>query len=648
MKPSLSTIDWTHCQAIGSQAISSHGINAAQVLAAFVFGSHARNDYRPGSDVDLIFLVERNAICQRHIYSRFQHGEVKIDSNVIRVDDIGELLSDPNWSYRFCTAQAIPGIGSEKLDYANEWIHGVQRMIGSESAMRQRIASLTVDARALTGVQQKLDTGFEVLRRYILAESVLLARLMTVEAAGLVPFQSARIEEQVVMGWYRIDPIVQRAYRELLSRCGIVFEPTDAYRADPLLQVLNYARVCRRITEGYFPAALGMGYGALLKMVGTDQKLLGTYLEGRGIEPWVAVDSDPKLEISNFLAAVLDRHSTSNRKPTRKEIYLRPKKELVSIDRQAESNPIRYCQYDSDRLRLKVIIPTGGCRVPTCTFCMLPLIASEKRDIQATLDEVEKAATGRVDYFAVYTDGSFFDKRELTSDDQVRIFATATKLNATELLVETLPMFLSEERLEACLQDLGACKLRIGIGLQSSSDEIRRYSTRTPIGRNDLDRLKMIRLRLPIRLRVYLLAGKPLLSQTEDLADILSSLRYLQELLTPHDVVTINPMIPTEGTFSYQLGCLGLLRYDSTAVMNEVAKELNCLDLPFRVEFGPVEKSTCSTASNDEASQLREQHNGQPVSAANLPWSVLGSIRERFDWASSLMAAGAQQAELFR
>src|SRR4029077_16316804 len=105
-----------------------------------------------------------------------------------------------------------------------------------------------------------------------------------------------------------------------------------------------------------------------------------------------------------------------------------------------------------------------------------------------------------------------------------------------ELLVESLPRFLNPSDVGDVLDVLGPkCRLRIGIGIQSTDASIRQFITRTPITQAELRAVLEWRKAGSFSWRCYLLAKKPMMSAVEDQKDVHRSLLFLNQWLTNED-----------------------------------------------------------------------------------------------------------------
>jgi radical SAM enzyme (TIGR01210 family) len=313
-----------------------------------------------------------------------------------------------------------------------------------------------------------------------------------------------------------------------------------------------------------------------------------------------------------------------------------PKGQRIAVRRKkTRETAARYVHYEQDKSRLKVIMPTGGCRVPTCTFCMLPSLARSKSSVEEILASIARAhRSAPVRQLTIYTDGSFFDRRELNPDERRLIAKAARDMGAEELLVESLPRFLNAAVVDEVAGQLGpSCRLRLGVGVQSTNALVRQHITRTPIEQQELNALLKWRKTAPFSLRLYLLANKPMLSHLEDRVDLLRSLAFLNEWLSPNDTVTINPLLPTNGTLVEKMLSAGLWRPLRADEAQALSHDLQSRSYGFRIEFGPSSLSTCTDQGAGVVGR-ENAHASALIEAARLPWSILGSLRHRGHWAT--------------
>lgn len=159
------------------------------------------------------------------------------------------------------------------------------------------------------------------------------------------------------------------------------------------------------------------------------------------------------------------------------------------------SSKVRFAHFDESKKRLKIILPTGGCRTATCSFCCLPYMASAK-PLDLTLTQVLfPYLRNDIEEIAIYCDGSFFDNRELTRQDREEIAKAISTSKVKKVIVESLPRFISCEVIEQFLYSLNSTvEFTLSVGLQSSSEKVRRFSIGTPINQNEIMRIFLQKL----------------------------------------------------------------------------------------------------------------------------------------------------------
>lgn len=314
----------------------------------------------------------------------------------------------------------------------------------------------------------------------------------------------------------------------------------------------------------------------------------------------------------------------------------------------------RYVDYVREQNRLKVIVPTGGCRVPTCTFCALAEVASKKEIPQ--WERLIPAQYYGVDEVALYTDGSFFDPAELTNKMRALALRRLGEIGAKRLIVESLPRFLSDTVLRAFFADKPRdLEVIIAVGVQSCDPAIRAQCLGTPISSEEIGFLFDLRQRFGFGLRIYLMAGKPLLTADEDLTDVRSSVAALSGGLRSGDIITINRLIPTTGTFVDSLLSAGLYERASLCDMRRTIQLIRQEYPNLNIRPGCIGRQTCAPGASHSVdycsscfSWLSAAEKGQAThelacEAANrnshgLPWYILEGVHRRRAFAQRLVS----------
>lgn len=209
--------------------------------------------------------------------------------------------------------------------------------------------------------------------------------------------------------------------------------------------------------------------------------------------------------------------------------------------------------------RLKIIMMSNGCSVPTCTMC--PFTNENnygRRDTaeQALIDQVRVALTGNGreaghDCVALYNDGSFFAPREV-SDRAARAIAAAVAERKFSLLtVESLPQFVTEARLLPFLEALEDVSLEVGLGLQSANPTVRELCINTSFDNRAFEQAVELLLRHGVRVKSYVMLKPPFLSEEEAVGDALASFDYCRSLGAPG--ITLCPTRVAPNTLAWDL-----------------------------------------------------------------------------------------------
>lgn len=600
----------------------TQGIDRRDVLAGLVFGSRGARHEAKAHDVDLIFFVSESARHPSFSYRQLHDGASPIDLNIIKPSFLNELCQrDVDWSYRLYRAQPIRGLGAESDRALLVWLEQINRLVESPPACRHRALLQIRDARFLVRGVYQLSGVEPGLAKCLLVEAFFLLPQIFLNVCGLVPFATGHPWDEAVRLTEQSDVALSKDYKNLMHRI-LASATLGACSPEFFSRRLKDLREsCVRIIRHHHGDIFRRGYGGkLAEALCADKAMASEITQQMSQASESAFSLLP--EIWLWLNAARSAHHA-----------MEPRR--VKLRRKRDRTPgIRYIEYNSTLQVLKAIIPTGGCRVPTCTFCMLPSLARPKMKIEDVVSSLGEAGRNRpINRLSIYTDGSFFDDRELLRDERRQLANTARELEAKELLVESLPRFLTDSAIEDVKLGIGAsCQLRIAIGLQSSNALIRRYITSTPIDQDELGALLRWRKSGRFALRIYLLANKPLLTMSEDRADLHDSLQFLDRWLGPDDIVTVNPLLPTSSTVLDRLTSRGFWRALSVTAANDLEVELRSSFYGFRLEFGPATASTCNDVD------LQQANDTFWPATASLPWSILGSARSRGQWATGQLA----------
>lgn len=601
--------------------------------ATIIFGSLARGAGTDANDLDVIFIVSRDADRRRGYWRRRYEG-INADVNVLDIPELTQNLFDPDWQYRIVHSLSIQKDWSKESNRVMRWLFRTRELIESEESRRARIEYLTGDIEEIVRVYRHLSEEDWGLRSYLVAEITQLWLKKIVEEADELPFSRRDLWKHGVIAAdsqqstaLKMHPLLGRQLRRA---------PIDVGWSD----LKAFLSACRSVYES-----------GDRRLRGEHQKIV------------LKQDLDNLVSLEPELRDIVEKHSWTS-KDNRSFI-----EEIVPLGERAEGkegrtlgqiavegrsvdttkDEPRHFRLDRKRARAKIIIALGGCEVETCTFCALPDLARVE-SVEAQVDRLA-ALPDWVRRLAIYCDGSFFDDREISPSTRRRIAETVSTTSVQMITVESLPQFVTRKKVRGFWNTVGDDKkLVIGVGLQSMNQSVRKYSLGTPISDSGLEEFWEERSALEFGVRIYLLYGKPLLTEQEDRCDVEQSIRKLRALLGPDDRVTINKCLPTSGTVTDKLAKIGLYRYPSDCEFRRSVRGAIEKGGSLSIEVGPLDvgEATCSEwESADRTScapcrrvleqYVREGVSPNPLEAEcrssfgdeRLAWTCLGRLSNR-------------------
>ena len=186
--------------------------------------------------------------------------------------------------------------------------------------------------------------------------------------------------------------------------------------------------------------------------------------------------------------------------------------------------------------RKKVILMTKGCSVPTCTMCPFtnenlygqPDPVDLMSQVRSTVARTENEPPYTL--LALYNDGNFFAQREVPSQVQLAIADLVAESGVDELVVESLPQFITHAQVEPFIRRLGRVRLEVGIGLQSAHPFVREVCVNTSFTNAQFESGVTVLQSLAANVKTYLMIKPPFLNDGEAIQDTVDSLRYLHGL----------------------------------------------------------------------------------------------------------------------
>ncbi len=601
------------------------------IEAALLFGSYARGTASSTSDVDVIFLLRRDRSPHHRLYKRVTVKGVDLDVNLVSASDLYRLLAYPSWQYRFTDARLISVLDEQRAE-AIAWLDRTQAWVESSQARTRRIRILRDGVLRLTGRAERIDPRQRGARAFHHALALERSLFMLCELADVFPFIDSNPLETLA----RRDAVVGAPAEWPLppGRVGT----DEATRAESWKKLRAFLRCSMTAVPGFVDAASdgrdSDDVALALPMAHLINASLDRLCVDRG---WSEAPA------CRWISEALARSSNAQAmRETRLTLWRIIGRGPVVGERRTGK---RHEEYDSVRRRLKVIVPTGGCRLPRCTFCRLPELA--RKSAQIDLTRVVSQRDESLREVAIYTDGSFFDDRELSDADRLSVADHIRGLGVASVVVESLPQLATFDKVARFFDRLkDGTRLTVSVGIQTFDDVVRRVILGTPTTRAAIEQFFEVRARLGFAIRVFLLYGKPLLTLYEDENDVRQSVQELSERLGDGDTVTVNYLNVVSGTQVEVLERAGFYYRRDLCRFRMFVQELTAAGHKFRVAPGCVVVRTCSERPLAEGGVctnclewLTAAENGtypeaqaclrQRDFAFELPWSVFGDAEDR-------------------
>lgn len=271
---------------------------------------------------------------------------------------------------------------------------------------------------------------------------------------------------------------------------------------------------------------------------------------------------------SGTLVETESRDVDLRRQLTRRVIALRRKAIKTELPYTPRYVVDQVVQPDDRRLqRLKVILMSNGCSIPTCTMCSftnennygLRNVVADTMMVEQVRDVLKKnGPVTDCNAVSLYNDGSFFAPREIKDKDRVLIAGLVAEAGVSLLTVESLPQFVTEDRLLPILDALGDVEFEVGIGLQSVHPQVRKYCVNTSFDNSEYERAVNLLKQHNVRVKTYIMLKPAFLTENEAIADALQSIEYCKSLGFPY--VTLCPTSVSPNTLVWDLMKAG--KYD--------------------------------------------------------------------------------------
>ncbi|ULJ77366.1 hypothetical protein MF410_15070 [Rhizobium sp. C104] len=222
-----------------------------------------------------------------------------------------------------------------------------------------------------------------------------------------------------------------------------------------------------------------------------------------------------------------------------------------------------YYEFGQPLRRHVIVLLSAGCSIPTCTMCPFTnynLFGTGEQPpdpVAQVYRALRKREAQGVDIISLYNDGSFFADSELGVEQRASIAQLVNDANIPRLMVESLPQFITPDRIEHFTRHLDA-KLTVGIGLQSENDFIRQVCVGTSFNKKQFELSLDVLNKYDVNAKIYVMVKPPFLGDGEAYHDVLSTSKYLMDLRVSN--VTLCPTRVADNTIVADLYRLGIYR----------------------------------------------------------------------------------------
>lgn len=204
---------------------------------------------------------------------------------------------------------------------------------------------------------------------------------------------------------------------------------------------------------------------------------------------------------------------------------------------------------------ITMIFRTSGCwwgKAGGCTMCGYVYDSAQTTptddDILSQFEKAMKKASNLEKFMVkIFTSGSFLDTKEVSTDARDAILSQLdTDVRVVKVLAETRPEFVTEKNVNDCLSILENTAFEVAMGLETSSDIIRRYSVNKGFSFSDFIDAATVARTNGASVKSYLMLKPPFLSEKEAFDDIVNTVREASEY---SDTFSINLCNVQRGTF---------------------------------------------------------------------------------------------------
>ena len=193
----------------------------------------------------------------------------------------------------------------------------------------------------------------------------------------------------------------------------------------------------------------------------------------------------------------------------------------------------------------------GGCYM--CGFkSKINEIAKAIRLSPRELIEVYKAAKHMVaretpQNLTIYNGGSFLNNDEIPLEIQLEICEDVSSIPSIKILfVESRPEFVTEEKISLLVSKLGGKRLKVGLGLECVSDDIREKCINKGLSKKDFEKAVMLLRNNGAKILTYVFIKPLYISEREAISEAIRTTNYAFQVGS--NEVTLEAALVQKGT----------------------------------------------------------------------------------------------------
>jgi len=208
------------------------------------------------------------------------------------------------------------------------------------------------------------------------------------------------------------------------------------------------------------------------------------------------------------------------------------------------------CWSEKDILNKKIvnafviIFKTQGCTWALESGCSMCGYFNDSiwRKIPDTdlLEQYKSAMEKHTDqkFVKIFTSGSFLDDKEIKPQVRNKIL-TSLYEKVDKVSVESRPEYITEKKINEIKKIAGTKKFEVGIGLETSNDQIRENSINKGFTFNDYKKVAKLLKKHEMGVKTYVLVKPPFITEKQAINDAINTIKDIKNLT---DIVSFNPV----------------------------------------------------------------------------------------------------------